>query len=111
MTSKEKAIELVGKYNFIWFYADVTTFKPQTFDEHIYYSYSKQCALIAVDEIINVEKQRYFDYNNLTQLITGFKSSADFDENLIHIREKQLKSDSVDKLFYWQEVKHEIESL
>ncbi len=54
MTPKEKAIKLVGKYNFVWFHADVTTFKPQTFDEHIYYSYSKKCALIAINEILNI---------------------------------------------------------
>jgi len=103
MTPKEKAEELINKFQ-----QDVQIIEEDNDSERFY---AKQCALIAVDEIIKIEKQRYFDYNNLTQLITGFKTSADFDENLIHIREKQLKSDSVTKLMYWTDVRKEIEAL
>jgi len=77
MTPKEKAKELVNK-NYKIFEDDE--------DEHFIDTskrISKQCALIAVDEIINT--------NALSEML-------DY---------------GVDKtnLFYWQEVKHEIENL
>lgn len=74
MTAKEKAKELLDKY--IELGKDFTRGISML-------EYSKQCALIAVDEIINT--------NALSEML-------DY---------------GIDKtnLFYWQEVKHEIEKL
>jgi hypothetical protein len=44
MTPKEKAKELIGKYVFL----TVTDFSDENFEQ------TKQCALIAVDEILDV---------------------------------------------------------
>jgi len=51
MTPKEKADELVNKYNYLL----STHIFNGTFD------ISKQCALIAVDEIINEEETDYWE--------------------------------------------------
>jgi hypothetical protein len=48
MTPKEKAIELVAKY------------KNQSFGITTYFQHYKQCALIAVDEILDATKK--YDY-------------------------------------------------
>ena len=70
MTPKEKAIELVDKYNL---------------NENLYYSITeyqaKECALIAVDEII--------EDNRISYMILGV---------------------GINK-YYWEEVKKEIEAL
>jgi hypothetical protein len=48
MTPKEKAIELVAKY------------KNQSFGITTYFQHYKQCALIAVDEVLEATKK--YDY-------------------------------------------------
>jgi hypothetical protein len=75
MTSKEKAIELLNKYNSL----QVSFYKNQDPS----YGYAKQCALIAVDEIIDSYIQ---EKNN------GY-----------------IVSDKI--ILYWQEVKQEIINL
>jgi hypothetical protein len=71
MTPKEKAIQLVAKY------------KSESFGITTYFQHYKQCALIAVDEILKLESNNgyYFDGTNVTSIS------------------------------YWQEVKQEIEAL
>jgi hypothetical protein len=77
MTSKEKSRELVNKYNSLQagFYKD----------QDPSYGYAKQCALIAVDEIIDSYIQ---EKNN------GY-----------------IVSDKIILYLYWQEVKQEIINL
>jgi hypothetical protein len=79
MTPKEKAIELVDKYRTYVRIADKYDYNVSEDEIHI----SKQCALIAVDEIIN---------NN--SKIPGL-----------------LTQDTMRNTWYWQEVKQEIEKL
>ena len=71
MTPKEKAIELVAKY------------KSQSFGITTYFQHYKQCALIAVDEIIK-------EYSNVRPMF-------------VYITPPRLR--------YWVEVKKEIEKL
>lgn len=72
MISKDKAEQLVDRYNVL-----------QTFIENFDYEHAKECALIAVDEIISNIKQSLISN---TALYNG-------------------------QLTYWQEVKQEIEKL
>ena len=73
MTPKEKAKELVDKYT-------------QYVTEINEYEYAKNCALIAVDEILNSTPYGWYD--------------------------KRFFSDKMKKFYeYWQEVKQEIEKL
>ena len=69
MTAKEKAIELVDKYEFVYIQNYTSMFEV------------KQCALIAVDEILDVD---YFDM------------SEEHFENIME---------------YWEQVKQEIQQL
>jgi hypothetical protein len=71
MTPKEKAIELVAKY------------KSQSFGITTYFQHYKQCALIAVDEILEEYKEDYEDIHK--DIFTIYS--------------------------WWQEVKKEIEAL
>ena len=73
MTPKEKAEDLVSKY-----YFQIQTLAQQ-----------KQCALIAVDEIIEATNMYQYGINNALE----------------HIPAKIVKHP------YWQEVKQEIEAL
>jgi hypothetical protein len=95
MTPQEKAKELVDKY----------------FELYIDNHTCKKCALIAVDEILSELMRIIKEMDKLSQLVTGFKTAKDFDENMKHIKEDQLKPYFVQKSFYWQEVKNEIEKL
>jgi hypothetical protein len=74
MTPKEKAIELFDKFN-----------KPDT-THYPYVHNAQQCALIAVDEIIE------------------FMEVDDFDSDTCYWANHS-------KMQYWQEVKQEIENL
>lgn len=75
MTPKEKAEELVSKYYDIeWLYEGYNIFMPK--------EKAKQCALIAVDEIIEAIDFDWMEVQNLERVHT-----------------------------YWQEVKQEIEKL
>jgi hypothetical protein len=74
MTSKEKAKELKDKYmNVKW---------------QIYLDDAKQCALIAVDEILKEVP---------TEILDTYKQQVNFIDN--------------DRYYYWEEVKQEIEKL
>lgn len=75
MTPKEKAKELVDKYLFVEIANYTSMFEV------------KQCALIAVDEILDITKRPTYNQENWNE-ITGFR---------------------YDK--FWEEVKHEIEKL
>ena len=77
MTPKEKAIELVE---------DMHDAPEMGYNEH-----AKQCALIAVDEILEATKTKY-------------KWGGGSPEKLVHFEE--VKYDT-----YWKEVKQEIEKL
>lgn len=90
MTPKEKAKELVDKY----FY-----FGDQEFD------YSKEFALIAVDNIIEQDEKIIVSHK-----ISSYKSAEDFNQNLKHIQ-NELDSYVLSRYSYWQEVKQEIEKL
>jgi hypothetical protein len=86
MTPKEKAMKLISKYQNIEFIA-------KGFDEfgeqnirNMGYERAKQCALIAVDEILN-------DYSYM--------------QNVRNANSNQIHAQRV----YWQEVKQEIENL
>jgi len=99
MTPKEKAKELVDRF------LEVADSEFPHFVNLMHKVESKQCALIAVDEIINT-------YEELTpsHYITGYKTAEDFNENLININ-RQLEARRIQWLAYWQEVKQEIEKL
>jgi hypothetical protein len=77
MTPKEKAEELIDKIYFSRRYDDTENYIPQRAYEH-----AKQCALIAVDELIS-SHNKWDDY-------------------------AQTNSE---EYYYWQEVKQEIEKL
>lgn len=81
MTPKEKAKELVDKY------LDIDSKY-----EYLSYSMAKQCALIAVVDILNLGLHSVGDYRN------DQASSDDFSTVTWYIN-------------YWQEVKQEIEEL
>jgi hypothetical protein len=76
MTPKEKAVELYNKYEQLG--KDFTRGVSMA-------EFAKQCALIAVDEILTVVK--YYEKQNCRLLIDNMK------------------------VLYWQEVKQEIEKL
>ena len=90
MNPEDKAKELVDKYYNVG---------DQEFD------YSKEFALIAVDEIL-----QQFNKIKVSHIITGYATYKDFEENLTSIQD-QLDSEMISKWNYWNEVKHEIEKL
>jgi hypothetical protein len=59
MTPKQKAQELVDKMYFSRRYDDIENYIPAKAWEH-----SKMCALIAVDEIINVIEENCLEYDD-----------------------------------------------
>ncbi len=81
MTPQEKSHELYREYLKLWSYADITPTHKQVYETHIYKYYAKKCALIAVDEILNQDKDAF-----------------DITEAEYHFT-------------YWSEVKNEIEKL
>jgi hypothetical protein len=94
MTPKEKANELLDKY---WLLDIITT--PLTKHQ------AKQCALIAVDEIIN-----NINPIEIVQLTSAFKTSKDFDDNLVFI-DNYITKNLINEKLHWQEVKQEINKL
>jgi len=88
MTPKEKAEELVGKFYFL----------VQTKEEQ------KQCALIAVDEIIkmlmSLYKPEYTTFNTVNELMYKFEESNECEV-----------MDGYEMVMYYDEVKQEIEKL
>jgi hypothetical protein len=62
MTPKEKAQELVNKYS-IWCWNEVVCD----------YEIAKQCALIAVDEMIKHEKNNHFPFLKITDYLEQVK--------------------------------------
>ena len=92
MTPKEKAKELVTR---------VFNNKHTRHDRRE----SKECALIAVDEIISQYKTPV-----VSHIITSYKSAEDFNENFLDI-ERQLKDFTAYQILWWNSVKKEIELL
>ena len=96
MNPKEKANELFDKYYIIC----------QEFTEEIQCSIqAKQCALIAVDEML-----KQFNKIKVSHIITGYITYKDFEENLTSVQ-NQLDSEMISKWNYWNEVKDEIKNL
>lgn len=92
MTPKEKAKELYEKYEFI--YIQNYTSKHEV----------KQCALIAVDEIIkmlmSLYKPEYTTFNTVNELMYKFEESNECEV-----------MDGYEMVMYYDEVKQEIEKL
>ena len=82
MTTKEQAIELVNKFRD---FADGIDSETDRFSPNIEKKNAKQCALITVDEILEVVK--FYERQNGRLLIDNIR------------------------VMYWQEVKKEIELL
>lgn len=93
MTPKEKAEELVNK-----FYQKVA-------DGAYLEENAKDCALIAVDEIMS-----QYAPINVSHIVTAYKSANDFNENFLNI-ERQIKDFTAYRILYWTSVKNEIEVL
>ena len=91
MTPKEKAKELVEKFLFMY--------RPSMHPPYLKANEAaKQCALIAVDEIINYHESLYNE---------GFK-----DVHIALSSKIKTYNDILNPLLkYWQEVKQEIENL
>lgn len=94
MTPKEKAQELVDK--FIPYAYDGASSSEEN---------AQECALIAVDEILNQQKKII-----VSHIITAYKSAKDFNKNLTDIQ-NQLDHYVLFNDNYWRQVKQEIESL
>lgn len=96
MTPKEKAEEIYRKY---WVY--FTTEKSV----NSIFKHAKQCALIAVDEMIK-------QYKKITvpHLISCYKTQEDFNNNFEYVQ-RQLDYNVINNIWYWQQVKQEIELL
>lgn len=92
MTPKEKAKELVSKY---WDSLPIWAEKDD----------AKQCALIAVDEILNLDEKIIVSHK-----ISSYVSEKEFNTNLTNIQ-RQLDGYVLSKYAYFQEVKQEIEAL
>jgi hypothetical protein len=90
MSPKEKAIELVDKFQF-----EITEYPTRLYEDEIEFRKAKQCALIAVDEIIAALSS--FGYNGIFY--------DDFETGKITL------NDDKDPCFYWNEVKNEIQKL
>jgi hypothetical protein len=91
MTPKEKAIELLDQ--FMEHTVEWDNVTEYAFDSEYH---AKQCALIAVDEIIN---ERYFYIDHYNQA------------NLKYHLELELSKRLEATRIYWQEVKQEINKL
>lgn len=87
MTPKEKADQLVGRYR-----KEILRGKYRI-DGFVIEELAEECALIAVDEVINSDPQPYIAYDEPKELL--------YSPEYTH----------VDAVKYWQEVKQEIEAL
>ena len=87
MTPKEKAFELVERYDFISTHDGL-----DIMDEELTMLDRKQCALIAVDEILNLGLHDVGDYRNDQSTMEDFSTATWY-------------------INYWEEVKQEIEKL
>jgi hypothetical protein len=85
MTPKEKAKELVDKFR-------LHVLEKDFFGDNVEHDNAKQCALIAVDEILDLGLHEVGDYRN------DQSSSDDFSTVTWYIN-------------YWQEVKQHIQQL
>lgn len=94
MKAKEKAKELVDKFQKQIFF-DIT-------NERLDIEEAKGCALIAVDEIMNIKGNLNFDYVWYEQRETDINNWLDTDR-MVPIRMHALE--------YWQQVKQEINKL
>lgn len=102
MTTKEKAEELFGMYKIIkWFDKDLMSVQTVYSEKER----AKQCALIAVDEIL-----KQYQELSPTHLVTAYKTVEDFNINVSHIK-RQLDVHRLKNVLYFEEVKQEIEKL
>jgi hypothetical protein len=95
MTPKDKANELVDKMYNVDFHDDAREIAMR-------YPHAIKCALIAVEEILNIKGNLNFDYVWYAQRQTDINNWLDtegFEPIRIHALE------------YWQQVKNEIEKL
>lgn len=105
MNAKEKAKELVDNfYQLFPLEMDVTVTEGDLSWEYDGWKQSKQCALIAVDEMLKPEKII------VSHKTSAYKSFEDFNQNLKHIQ-NELDSYVLSRYSYWQEVKQEITQL
>jgi hypothetical protein len=113
MTPKEKAEELVNKF---MDYADAV---PEDYDwmdpvshcDEKQLTSSKQCALIAVDEMIEIYSKLFKDFDKVSLFVTAFKNSKDFNETMNDLKNNQLKPYAIKSVFYWEQVRKEIEQI
>jgi hypothetical protein len=84
MTPKEKAFELVDTYKFVLWSEDT-----QCGEEILCTGIAKRCALIAVDEILELNHPYVIVYKS-------------FEDNIM---------EDMTQEYYWKQVKHEIEKL
>ena len=107
MTPREKAIELVckmyGCHKFDLDYVSIH-FSDQ-------YQIAKDNALIAVDEIIEMYSKLFKDFDKVSLFITVFKTANDFDETMNDLKNNQLKPYAIKSMFYWEQIRKEIEAL
>jgi hypothetical protein len=110
--AEEKALSL-----FDWYYSAICDLIPVAdgYERASRYNAvkpkAKQCALIAVNLKIESYNSMYKDVDKLAQLISGFKTEEDFNDNLSYIKDRELKPYLIQKIMYWQDVKREIEKL
>jgi hypothetical protein len=97
--AEEKAKELVDKM------------RDELADHYDVLGQAKRCALIAVNLKIESYNSMYKDVDKLAQLISGFKTEEDFNNNLSYIKDRELKPYLIQKIMYWQDVKRETEKL
>jgi hypothetical protein len=99
MKAKETANELMGQF-FQW------TEDPN-FDKEDNIDFARQCALISIEKTENELTGILSKLDTLTQLVTGFKTDEDFNENLNHVKQ-QIKSELTYRLLYLHDVKQEL---
>ena len=106
MTAKDKAKELVDNfYQLFPLEMDVTVTEGDLSWEYDGWKQSKQCALIAVDEMLKHDEKIIVSHKT-----SAYKSFEDFNQNLKHIQ-NELDSYVLSRYSYWQEVKQEITQL
>jgi hypothetical protein len=66
---------------------------------------AKQCALIAVDEMLKQHKKI-----TVSHIVSAYKTIQDFNENLTNVQ-NELDSYVLQNYGYWQDVKQEIQLL
>lgn len=102
MTPKEKAQYIVDS---------MMRTKNPDHTSCICFEIAKRCALIAVDEMIEIYSKLFKDFDKVSLFVTAFKTDKDFNETMNDLKNNQLKPYAIKSVFYWEEVRKEIESL